>query len=259
PQVPQVIGDHAQPQSHFVGPETMATQPCHLHRLLAFLDPLLRRAPLIIEPHHGPTVSLQVGDDEPHTWEQLSKVELHLGHHPPWHLPTRRLIQKALVLDQWLDTGPAYRPWQQLRDIPFQVFVGRYADGILYSALLQCFINLWLGEGGIGSKHHFLAQLLLPLNLGQQKFFPTLGTVHVSGPQLCSQTAALAIKSRLIRASPAKFSSSASISVSKVCNRDVSAAPRSQIFSEPMSRNVGSCDNRSASFISSYPARRLYT
>ena len=36
---------------------------------------------------------------------------------------------------------------------------------------------------------------------------------------------ALPIISRFNRASPAKFSSSASIAVSKVCNRDVSAAP----------------------------------
>ena len=70
---------------------------------------------------------------------------------------------------------------------------------------------------------------------------------------------ALPISSRFSLASPAKFSSSASISVSKVCNREVRAAPRSHIFSEPISRKVGSCDKRFASFMSSYPARRLYT
>jgi hypothetical protein len=36
----------------------MAAQPSHLDRLLAFLDPLLRRAPLIIEPHYGPDVCI---------------------------------------------------------------------------------------------------------------------------------------------------------------------------------------------------------
>ena len=44
-----------------------------------------------------------------------------------------------------------------------------------------------------------------------------------------------------------KFSSSASISVSNVCPREVGAAPRSQVFSEPISRNAGSCESRSAS------------
>jgi hypothetical protein len=50
---------------------------------------------------------------------------------------------------------------------------------------------------------------------------------------------AFPISARLSRANPAKFSSSASISVSKLCKREVKAAPRSQIFSEPISRKVG--------------------
>ncbi|MGA2186720.1 MAG: hypothetical protein ABSH47_27215, partial [Bryobacteraceae bacterium] len=41
-----------------------------------------------------------------------------------------------------------------------------------------------------------------------------------------STASALPISSRLMRASPAKFSSSASISVSNVCKREVRAAPR---------------------------------
>jgi hypothetical protein len=62
-----------------------------------------------------------------------------------------------------------------------------------------------------------------------------------------SMASALPIKSRLMVASPAKFSSSASISVSKDCNREAKAAPRSQIFSEPISRKVGSWLSRSGS------------
>src|SRR5438046_480262 len=34
-----------------------------------------------------------------------------------------------------------------------------------------------------------LAQLLLPLDLGQEQFFPIVGAVHVAGPQLCSTVA----------------------------------------------------------------------
>jgi hypothetical protein len=41
PQVAQVVGQHAQPESYLTGPEMMAAQPRHLHRLLAFFDPLL--------------------------------------------------------------------------------------------------------------------------------------------------------------------------------------------------------------------------
>lgn len=43
----------------------------------------------------------------------------------------------------------------------------------------------------LGAKHQFLAKLLLPLNLGQQKFFLALGAVNIAGPQLSRQTVAV--------------------------------------------------------------------
>jgi hypothetical protein len=62
---------------------------------------------------------------------------------------------------------------------------------------------------------------------------------------------ALPISARLSRASPAKFSPSASISVLKLCKREVRAAPRSQFFSEPISRKLGSWESLWASLRSS--------
>src|ERR1035437_7145241 len=131
PQVHKVVGQHAQPESYLIGPEMMAAQPRHLHRLLAFFDPLLRRASLVVETDHSPTVHPQIGHDESDSGEQLPKVELHLRHHPPRRLPTRRLIEKALVPDHGFMTGPSYRPRQQLVDVPLQIAVGRDADGVL--------------------------------------------------------------------------------------------------------------------------------
>jgi hypothetical protein len=46
--------------------------------------------------------------------------------------------------------------------------------------------------------------------------------------------------------SPTRFSSWVSSSVSNQCSVDVSAAPRSQIFGNPIRRNVGSAASRSA-------------
>ena len=66
-----------------------------------------------------------------------------------------------------------------------------------------------------------------------------------------SSASAFAINARLSPASPAKFASSASIWVSKLCNREVRATPRSHIFSELISRNVGSWESLSASLRSS--------
>src|SRR6516225_1939112 len=37
-----------------------------LYRLAALLDPLLRRSPLVVGPHHRTIHGLQIGDDEPY-------------------------------------------------------------------------------------------------------------------------------------------------------------------------------------------------
>src|SRR5580704_18897678 len=54
--------------------------------LLAFLDPLLGCAPLIIETHDRPTGQAQVRDDKADSREQLPEVELHLS--PPPDAPS---------------------------------------------------------------------------------------------------------------------------------------------------------------------------
>ena len=61
---------------------------------------LLRCPPLIVKPHHRPTRQSQVGHAEPHLWGQLPRMTLYLCHHPSGRLPTRGLVQKALVLQQ---------------------------------------------------------------------------------------------------------------------------------------------------------------
>ncbi len=79
PQIPQVVGQYTQLQTHFVSPEVMATQPHHLHRLFAFFDPLFGCAALVVQPHHDPARRTQVGNDKAHSPEQLALVMA-----PPW-------------------------------------------------------------------------------------------------------------------------------------------------------------------------------
>ena len=81
----------------------------------------------------------------------------------------------------------------------------------------------------------------------------------MSSTTCCGESTAsvVAINSRLIAASPATFSSWVSKSISNDCSREVGAAPLSQIFSEPISRKVGSWESRSAPLTSTWPAIRL--
>jgi hypothetical protein len=103
-------------------------------------------------------------------------MELDLRHHPPSHSPTRRLIKKTLVPHHRLVAWPSHGPRQQFRNVPLQIVVGRKADRVLRVLLFQRLVELRLGKGGVGAENHFLAQPLLAFNLGQQKFFPALGS-----------------------------------------------------------------------------------
>src|SRR5713226_3420161 len=142
--------------------------------LLAFLDPLLGRATLIIEAHYRPAGQAQVRDDKADSREQFPEVELHLRHHPPRRLTTGRLVEKALVPDHWLVARSPHAPRQQFRNVPLQALVGRYADGILHAPLLQCFIDLRFGKGRVRPESNFLALRLLALDLRQTAIHPSL-------------------------------------------------------------------------------------
>jgi DEAD/DEAH box helicase len=125
----------------------MTQQPRHLHRLFAFLDPLLRRPTLVVEPYHRPAGQVQIRDNEAHSREQLALVMLHFGHHPAGLLPTRCQVEKAFVFDQGSDTGPSHRTRHQLGDVPFQVLVGRNADGVVYIPLFERLVDFGFGKG----------------------------------------------------------------------------------------------------------------
>src|ERR1022692_1776945 len=145
----------------------MTTQSRHLHRLLSLFDPLLCRPAFVVEAHHAPIGYLQVGHDESDSGEQLPEVELHFRHHTPRRLPARGLVEKALVPDHGLVARSSYGPRQQLRDVSLQTVVSWQTYGILHAPLLQSLVNLRLGKGSIGAKHHFLTEFLLALDLRQ--------------------------------------------------------------------------------------------
>jgi len=62
-----------------------------------------------------------------------------------------------------------------------RVWSGRKADGVLHPPFFQRRVEFRLGKSGVGAEDDLLALLLLPLNLGQQQFFPALGTLLAEG------------------------------------------------------------------------------
>src|ERR1035438_8052238 len=92
-------------------------------------------------------------------------MELYLRHDPSRCLPACGLVEEALVPHHRFVAPASYGPRQQLRDVALQIVIRGYANGILHASLLQRLVNLRLGKGGIGAKHHFLTEFLLALDV----------------------------------------------------------------------------------------------
>ena len=120
----------------------------------------------------------------------------YLRNHPSGCLPTFGLVQEPLVLDLRFLAGPSHRALQQLFNVPLQVFVGCYPDGILHTPLLQRFVNLRLGKGRVSPKRDFFPHQLLAFDLRQQKLFPSLRAVDIASTELGRQTIAASIEQK---------------------------------------------------------------
>jgi len=48
----QIVGQHEQVEPHLIVHKVVTGQPSQFDGVLAFLDPLFRRAPLVVESHH---------------------------------------------------------------------------------------------------------------------------------------------------------------------------------------------------------------
>src|ERR1035437_10927993 len=88
--------------------------------------------------------------DESDSGEQLPEVELYLCHHTPRRLPTRGLVEEALVPHHGFVARSSYGPGQQLRDVALPPVIGEDAGGILYTPLLPPPVNTPVRPAGPG-------------------------------------------------------------------------------------------------------------
>jgi hypothetical protein len=95
--VRQVVRQGEQLQACLIVLERAAGELRPYHGVLAFLDPLLRRAATIVKLDHILRVLIQIGHNEADTWEQFACVSFDLGHDAPCPLSRFRLILEAVV------------------------------------------------------------------------------------------------------------------------------------------------------------------
>ena len=82
-EVGEVVSQGMKLEPHSIGREAHAGQPRPLQSVLAFLDMLLRRSPIIVKGQDPLVRQTAVGDDKSDLWEQFTRMELDLGHDAP--------------------------------------------------------------------------------------------------------------------------------------------------------------------------------
>src|SRR5215471_13010919 len=100
-----------------VGGQGTARQPGPFDRALALFDPLLRRAPLVVEGDDALGRPRQIGHDEADARIKLAGVPLDLGHDTPRLPPALRLIAEAGEVAAQLIRRSPNRALEQVSDL----------------------------------------------------------------------------------------------------------------------------------------------
>ena len=160
--IAQVIGQNKQSQPHLIRDKLLAGQSRPVQGILAFLDPLLGGAATVVKVNRALGSCAHIGYDETDSRKKFAAMPLDLGNHPASPVPTGGLIVEIGKPNEGFSGWTTNRPGQQVSDLGLKHLVGRKPDGIQISLLLQVFINLWLGEGGITPKVFAHLFLLVP-------------------------------------------------------------------------------------------------
>src|SRR4030095_1567631 len=81
----------------------MAGEPSPVGGDLAFLDPLLSGAALVVEADDGPVPPAHRGDDEAHPGEEVAEMMLDLRDHAAWAVPGGSLVRIGFLNDLFYD------------------------------------------------------------------------------------------------------------------------------------------------------------
>ena len=164
--IAQVVGQNKQSQHHLIRDKALAGQPRPVQGILAFLDPLLGPAATVVKVNHPLGSCAPVGQDETDSRKEFAAMPLDLGNHPTRPVPTGRLIFEIGKPNDGFSGWAPHRSGQQVFNLRLKHLVGGKPEGIQKALLLQVFINLRLGEGGITPHHRHGGDLIWQLGTG---------------------------------------------------------------------------------------------
>src|SRR5262249_32633090 len=114
--VAEIVSERMKLQAHRVGGERPARQPRPLDRTLAFLDPLLSRAALVVEGDDALGRAAHVGHDEADAGIKFARMPLYLGDHSARLGPASCLIGEVSVVSPDVVRRPPDRTLEQIAD-----------------------------------------------------------------------------------------------------------------------------------------------
>ena len=125
-----------------IGLEAPAGQPRPPDRVLAFSDPLLRRAAPVVERNDPFGGTGQVGDDEADPRIQLPRMPFDLGHNTPGLAPACGPVAEAGEVPSDFMRGAAPRTAQQVANAVLKHLVPRQSDRVTETFSLQILVDL---------------------------------------------------------------------------------------------------------------------
>jgi hypothetical protein len=126
-EIAEVVGERMKLEADGIGDEGAARQSRPFDRALAFFDPLLRRAALVVEGNDALRRPRQIGHDKADPRIKFTRMPLDLRHDTPRLLSTLRLIPVAGVVAAHVMRSPD-RALQQVTDLVLQDPVGGQPD-----------------------------------------------------------------------------------------------------------------------------------
>ena len=151
-EVGEIVSQGVKLEANGIVAERPTRQPRPLDGVLAFLDELLRLAPLIVERHHPLGRAAQVGDDEADTGVQLAGMPLDLGDDPALPVPRACLIAETGMEAPNVVGRAAEGTSEQMGDTFLKNRVGLKTDRVLVALGFQELVEVRQGKGGIPPK-----------------------------------------------------------------------------------------------------------
>src|SRR5262249_21272066 len=164
-----------------VGGERRAGQARALDPTLAFLDPLLGRATLVVESDDPLGWTAHVRHDEANPGIKLARMPLDLGNHAARLAPACRLVGKARVVSADFGWGPSDPAPEPGGNPVLQDLVGGQTDRVFDVLSLQVLVDAWHGECGIGPEIDAPDPAAIPQDDRLEHALPAVGAVHVAG------------------------------------------------------------------------------